>query len=169
MLNINAEQNVVKLYLFLYAGHFSRSQAPAWERTCRGSPASRDGRQPEAGAWERGKMQACKKPLRSIFALRSFFSFPSPAWERTCRGGSPASRDCKKLLRSIFALRSFSRSQAPAWERTCRGGSPASRDGRQPEAGASGADAFPSRGLGTRKKAGFKPALLYLTPQARSG
>jgi hypothetical protein len=45
----------------------------------------------------------------------------------------------------------FPRSQAPAWERTCRGGSPASRDGRRPEAGASGADAFPSWGLGTRK------------------
>ncbi len=31
------------------------------------------------------------------------------------------------------------------------GEAPASRDGRLPEAGASGADAFPSRGLGTRK------------------
>jgi hypothetical protein len=32
------------------------------------------------------------------------------------------------------------------------GEAPASRDGRRPEAGASGADAFPSWGLGTRKK-----------------
>ncbi len=32
------------------------------------------------------------------------------------------------------------------------GEAPASRDGRRTEAGASGADAFPSRGLGTRKK-----------------
>jgi hypothetical protein len=31
------------------------------------------------------------------------------------------------------------------------GEAPASRDGRRPEAGASGADAFPSGGLGTRK------------------
>ncbi len=31
------------------------------------------------------------------------------------------------------------------------GEAPASRCGRRPEAGASGADAFPSRGLGTRK------------------
>jgi hypothetical protein len=31
------------------------------------------------------------------------------------------------------------------------GEAPASRDGRRTEAGASGADAFPSRGLGTRK------------------
>jgi hypothetical protein len=58
---------------------------------------------------------------------------------------------------------SISRSQAPAWERTCRGSSPASRDGRRTEAGASGADAFPSWGLGTRKimkQNGFPDAFL---------
>ncbi len=35
------------------------------------------------------------------------------------------------------------------------GEAPASRDGRLPEAGASGADAFPSWGLGTRKSRGL--------------
>ncbi len=42
------------------------------------------------------------------------------------------------------------------------GEAPASRDRRRTEAGASGADAFPSRGLGTRKKKlDFGNALLY--------
>ncbi len=40
----------------------------------------------------------------------------------------------------------------PRLGNTLAGEAPASRDGRLPEAGASGADAFPSRGLGTRKK-----------------
>ncbi len=103
----------------------SRSQAPAWERTCRGSPASRDGRRTEAGA-------------------SGADAFPSR--------GLGTRKICEIALQPIFF---FSRSQAPAWERTCRGGSPASRDGRRTEAGASGADAFPSRGLGTRKNSRF--------------
>ncbi len=72
-----------------------------------------------------------------------------------------------RISRENFFSRSqapaFSRSQAPAWERTflvpkpllgnALAGEvprlPVTGDG--PEAGASGADAFPSRGLGTRK------------------
>ncbi len=53
------------LILYIKLPDFSRSQAPAWERTCRGSPGFpwREGPKPglraqtrsQAGAWERGK------------------------------------------------------------------------------------------------------------------
>ncbi len=47
------------------------------------------------------------------------------------------------------------------------GEAPASRDGRRPEAGASGADAFPSRGLGTRKPRRSKAQILSFRPEQR--
>ncbi len=94
----------------------------------------------QAGAWERGKMPSGRS--------RRIDKSAGNAWDLSIPGEHFGKTSDLMNLPIIF-----SRSQAPAWERTCRGGSPASRDVRRSEAGASGADAFPSRGLGTRKNA----------------
>jgi hypothetical protein len=93
------------------------------------APASRDGRRPEAGA-----------SGADAFPSRGLGTRKKPQWERRT-----------PVRRFMFNYPVLFLVPKPRLGNALAGEAPASRDGRQPEAGASGADAFPSRGLGTRK------------------